>query len=416
MNSPVHRGAGVRRPRPPKLADLPVDRTDQESHTHPLLGLQRTAGNAAVGRFLGVQRAAAGAGGTGLLARGSSGEPVRALQIDLNALGATPQLEPDGKFGGGTDAAVRFFQRAHRLKPDGIVGPATAPMVRAERAVKGANFLVPCHTPDKPGPDGAEERALAENAGGGGGGNLIAAPPIPGAAKVNLTVVLTTEAQDKDEAAAVGGKVVQVGSIADLKAVLDQHPNIGMLAVISHGGSDGSVKIGGSNEKLATIAAALTKRAPGSIDRVQFLGCNIGRDPAGMSALKGQVAAAAVEGVNCFLETQRLTPARRQNGQGKPILAPGDLPKGMTKAEFGAALKSLIPIHLDVNNHKITNPDCILGFGPGTKLATVDAEKLADLYFARSGNLVFRSTLGGTCWDDLKFDQPDKDGCRRVQV
>jgi hypothetical protein len=149
---------------------------------------------------------------------------------------------------------------------------------------------------------------------------------------------------------------------------------------------------------------------------VQFLGCNIGRDPAGMSALKGQVAAAAVEGVNCFLETQRLTPARRQNGQGKPILAPGDLPPGMTKAQFGTALKGLIPAHLDVNNHKITNPDCILGFGPGTKLATVDAEKLADLYFARSGNLVFRSTPGGTCWDDLKFDQPDKDGCRRVQV
>ncbi len=413
MNPPVYRGSGVRRPRPPRLAVQPTDRSDPESPIHPLLGLQRTAGNAAVGRFLDVQRAAAGAGGTGLLAKGSSGKPVRALQIDLNALGATPQLEPDGKFGGGTDAAVRFFQQAHRLKPDGIVGPATSPMVRAERSIKGANFLVPCHTPDKPGPDGAEARALAENAGGGGGGNLVAAP---GAAKVNLTLVLTGEAQDKDEAAAVGGKVVQVGSIADLKTVLDQHPNIGMLAIISHGGSDGSVKIGGSNEKLATIAAALTKRAPGSIDRVQFLGCNIGRDPAGMSALKGQVAAAAVEGVNCFLETQRLTPARRQNGQGKAILTAGDLPAGMTKAQFGAALKTLIPNHLDVNNHKITNPDCILGFGPGTTLAGVDAEKLADLYFARSGNLVFRSTPGGTCWDDLKFDQPDKDGCRRVQV
>lgn len=413
MNPPVHRGPGTRRPRPPRPAGRSSDRSDVEAAAHPLLGLQRTAGNAAVGRFLGVQRAA---GGPGLLARGSSGEPVRALQIDLNALGATPQLEPDGKFGGGTDAAVRFFQRAHRLKPDGIVGPATAPMVRAERSIKGANFLVPCHTPDKPGPDGAEERALAENAGGGGGGNLIAAPPTPGAAKVNLTVVLTGEPQDKDEAAAVGGKVVQVGSIADLKAVLDQHPNIGMLAIISHGGLDGTVKIGGSNEKLAAIAAALTKRAAGSIDRVQFLGCNIGRDTAGMAVLKGQVAAAAVEGVNCFLETQRLTPARRQNGQGKPILTPADLPPGMTKAQFGTALKGLIPSHLDVNNHKITNPDCILGFGPDTKLATVDPEKLADLYFARSGNLVFRSTPGGTCWDDLKFDQPDKDGCRRVQV
>jgi len=406
MNQPLHRRAGG--DRHPRRPDDPVDRRP----THPLLRLQGTVGNTAVGRLLQVQRAPA----AGMLARGSSGEPVRALQIDLNALGATPQLEPDGKFGGGTDAAVRFFQRSHRLKPDGIVGPATSPMVRAERAIKGANFLVPCHTPEKPGPDGAEERALAEQAGGGGGGNLIAAPGAPGATKVNLTLVLTGEAQDRDEAAAVGGKVVNVGSIADLKAVLDQHPNIGMLAIISHGGSDGTVKIGGSNEKLAAIAAALTKRPPGVIDRVQFLGCNIGRDPGGMSALKAQVAASAVEGVNCFLETQRLTPARRQGGQGKEIRAASDLPPGMTKAQFGELLKQLIPNHLDVNNHKITNPDCVLGFGPGTKLATVDADKLADLYFARTGNLVFRSTPGGTCWDDLKFDQPDKDGCRRVQV
>ena len=51
-----------------------------------------------------------------------------------------------------------------------------------------------------------------------------------------------------------------------------------------------------------------------------------------------------------------------------------------------------------MNNHKIANPDCALGFAPGEKLATVDAEKLADLYFARNGGLIFRTTPGGTCW------------------
>jgi len=202
------------------------------------LRLQRAAGNAAVGHLIELQRAP----GAGMLALGSSGEQVRAAQIDLNALGATPQLEPDGSFGGRTDTAVRVFQRAHRLKPDGIVGPATSTMLHNERATKGANFLVPCHTPEKPGPDGAEAAALSEEVDARGGGNLIGAP---GAAKVNLTVVLTTEAQDKDEAAAVGGKVVNVGSIAALKAVLDQHPNIGMLAIISHGGLDGRSRSAG---------------------------------------------------------------------------------------------------------------------------------------------------------------------------
>jgi hypothetical protein len=325
-----------------------------------------------------------------MLARGSSGEQVRATQIDLNALGATPQLEPDGKFGGGTDTAVRCFQRAHRLKPDGIVGPATSTMLRNERAIKGANFLVPCHTPEKPGPDGPEAKALDEQV-DRRGGNLLGEP---GAAKVNLTLILTSDAMDSDEAAAVGGKVVRVASIAALNAELEKHKNIGLLAIISHGGLDGTVRIGGANEKLDTITAALTKRGAGTIDRVQFLGCNIGRDTGGMKTLKGQVGASAVEGVNCFPETQRSArPAPGRAGQGDPH---GGRPAA--RHDQGAVrrlLKTLIPGHVDVNNHKIANPDCALGFAPGEKLATVDAEKLADLYFARNGGLIFRTTPAG---------------------
>jgi peptidoglycan hydrolase-like protein with peptidoglycan-binding domain len=415
---------------------------------HPLLELQRTAGNRAVTQLLtlqrdcgcscgggpgckgaaaeraedeGVQRAvAAPEVGSSLLVRGSKGPAVAAAQRDLNALGATPQLDTDSSFGSRTEAAVKFFQLAHRLVPDGILGPVTATMLRTERANEPVNFLVPCHTPEKPGPAGHEERALDEQERSGGGGNLFGEP---GAGqKVNLTLVLTGTAQDRDEAAAVGGKIVQVGSLAALQAVLDQHPNIGNLAIISHGGIDGTVVIGGANVFLKDLAAALSKRAAGSIERVQFLGCNIGRDPTGMGALKAQTGAGAVEGTNCFLETQRLLPARRGGGKGAEILTRKDLPasstfpgRPMSDGEFGAILKELIPKHVDVNGAQIKRPDCILGLPPGNTLATVPPEKLAELYFLRRGNLVFRSVPGGACWEDLKFDKA-VDGCKRVQV
>ena len=50
--------------------------------------------------------------------RGDSGDLVGRLQAKLG--------EPvDGLIGGHTEAAIRAFQRAHQLVPDGIVGPAT---------------------------------------------------------------------------------------------------------------------------------------------------------------------------------------------------------------------------------------------------------------------------------------------------
>lgn len=58
--------------------------------------------------------------------KGDSGEDVKELQesllregYDLGSYGA------DGKFGGETLSAVRAFQRANGLNPDGIVGPLT---------------------------------------------------------------------------------------------------------------------------------------------------------------------------------------------------------------------------------------------------------------------------------------------------
>ncbi len=53
-----------------------------------------------------------------VLARGSSGPAVAELQRKLN-------LQADGKFGAGTEAAVKAFQASKGLKVDGKVGPAT---------------------------------------------------------------------------------------------------------------------------------------------------------------------------------------------------------------------------------------------------------------------------------------------------
>jgi hypothetical protein len=52
------------------------------------------------------------------LRRGAQGDLVKTLQRELN-------LSSDGNFGGQTEAAVRNFQRAHNMVPDGIIGPKT---------------------------------------------------------------------------------------------------------------------------------------------------------------------------------------------------------------------------------------------------------------------------------------------------
>lgn len=60
------------------------------------------------------------------LALGSHGEEVKELQRLLNEDQAGSAMSVDGRFGKATHKALVEFQRRNGLKPDGVVGPATA--------------------------------------------------------------------------------------------------------------------------------------------------------------------------------------------------------------------------------------------------------------------------------------------------
>ncbi|NLJ41348.1 MAG: peptidoglycan-binding domain-containing protein [Clostridiales bacterium] len=75
-----------------------------------------------------------GNGGKGMaLRRGDKGSEVTRLQQDLIALGYGKIMEPhgaDGSYGPATEAAVKTFQRDHKLEIDGIAGPETQGKIR----------------------------------------------------------------------------------------------------------------------------------------------------------------------------------------------------------------------------------------------------------------------------------------------
>ena len=59
-----------------------------------------------------------------LIKKGDRGQSVEEIQIMLNMIGKN-QLIVDGDYGAKTLAAVVAFQKAYKLKPDGIVGQLT---------------------------------------------------------------------------------------------------------------------------------------------------------------------------------------------------------------------------------------------------------------------------------------------------
>lgn len=69
------------------------------------------------------------------LHEGSTGSDVKTLQTLLAKMGADPQ-GTDGNYGTNTTQAVKNFQNAYGLTPDGVAGPETWAKLRSETSTQ----------------------------------------------------------------------------------------------------------------------------------------------------------------------------------------------------------------------------------------------------------------------------------------
>lgn len=107
-----------------------LDAMRQQYHANVARGLAPDAADRALSDAAPAQELA-----DSMLRQGERGDAVRALQEQLNRVGARDAqgrvLVPDGEFGRRTREAVEAFQCSRDLKPDGIVGRDTLGALRA---------------------------------------------------------------------------------------------------------------------------------------------------------------------------------------------------------------------------------------------------------------------------------------------
>jgi peptidoglycan hydrolase-like protein with peptidoglycan-binding domain len=93
--------------------------------------------------------------GVSLLRRGQAGDSIRDLQSLLNAAGAQPPLELDGKFGPKTEAALKLFQGNNGVADDGRFGTSSMIAMQAHPDLQDWN------PPDHPNLTGRERNRNA---------------------------------------------------------------------------------------------------------------------------------------------------------------------------------------------------------------------------------------------------------------
>ena len=365
-----------------------------------------------------------------LLRRGSRGTAVGDLQQRLNKVGAVPHVEPDGAFGGHTELAVRFFQQAHRLVDDGIVGRETNAMLERETALHGTDAAIaerggsPCHDPSAPGPEdiagvrqpnqastdkGRLPQLTLNVAGTDGEAAPSGSPPIaqPSGAQ-DLVVQLTDDEISNAEGAAVGSgsKPIKVGSLSALKSAL-QGKTIGKLSIISHSLTGGEIRFdaGTTVETKSLEDVAKELRGVATVQQIVFLGCNVGNDPSGLDKMKSALGATSSEGVNCALVTQKLGPILVDgvpiDSQQKFDALPPD-----KRGEVDRGLKAL---------GDKARGNCLIELPPKKPFSSLTLDEIHRIAFSHNGVLVARFTKeDGQCWNELQFG--GKARCKRVQA
>jgi peptidoglycan hydrolase-like protein with peptidoglycan-binding domain len=83
--------------------------------------------------------------------RGMGGPEVQDLQRRLNAMGASPPLAVDGKFGPKTEAALKAYQSANGIQQTGVLGRQTLGSLDNTNARR-----IPASAPQAPGTNSAQ--------------------------------------------------------------------------------------------------------------------------------------------------------------------------------------------------------------------------------------------------------------------
>jgi hypothetical protein len=236
--------------------------------------------------------------------------------------------------------------------------------------------------------------------------------PTPSAARIDVAIVLTDDAQDMAEARSYASTVLRVTDSDDARDKLKALGKpIGTLYVVSHSTSAGEVEFISSIgtiswEKISVLGRTLKKgfsvgMEPASVD---FRGCKVGSAGGELESFRSALGSQAARGTNCWSFIERVTPLTYD---GSDITSPGQIPKGMEKKFDQALLKQLDGMK-SADGKPVKN--CLVGLAAGEKADAKNLKKIWTLYWNNSGNLIanwvspdYNKTWqkDSICWKDM---------------